>query len=205
MKKILLLAFLSSSLVIGQKIKIEKSHLIIPPKQIVKIDYPLYKGYNVKIWNKSKFDIDVSAHDRNTDSLSKAFGLKKNSSVQLYINKGMYIQFKNRFLTSLKVEYSLQKKSSINKKATKTLTTQRAFYLENNTAQILSLLIPGVISPNLNPFSRSGVNLPNGQKIYLKMKNKKLLILSVTDSISHGARIDLATLINKALSNEKQQ
>ena len=82
----------------------------------------------------------------------------------------------------------------------KNLTPQRAFYLENNTAQIIPLQIPGVMNPNLKPFSRSGVDLKNGQKIFLSLRNKKVLILTVTDTIVHGTRIDVASLINKALN-----
>ena len=73
--------------------------------------------------------------------------------------------------------------------------------MENNTAQSIPLRIPGVMNPNLSPFSRSGVNLKNGQKIYLNFKGKNILILNVTDSIKHGDRIDIATLINKAFNN----
>ena len=56
------------------------------------------------------------------------------------------------------------------------------------------------MDPNLNPFSRSGVDLKNGQEIYLKINNKKLLILTVTDTIPHGARIDVASLVNNTLN-----
>ena len=202
MKKLLFLALLFPSIFLGQKFKIEKSHLIIPSKQIVRVDYPLYKGYSVKIWNKSNFDIDVSTHNRNTDSLSKDLVVEKKSSIQITIDKAMYLQFTNRFLTSLKIEYTLEKGNlAINKKR-KVLTPQRAFYLENNTSQILQLYIPGVISPKLNPFTRSGVDLKKKKKVYLKMMDEKLLILTVTDRISNGDRFDLATLINKALNNK---
>ena len=61
--------------------------------------------------------------------------------------------------------------------------------------------IPGIMNPKLNPYSRSGVDLPNGQKIYLDLKDNHILILTVTDSIPNGARIDLGTLIDKALNN----
>lgn len=81
------------------------------------------------------------------------------------------------------------------------MTPQRAFYLENNTAQRIPLKIPGVMNPNLSPFSRSGVDLKNGQKIYLDFNGKNILILNVTDSIKHGDRIDVGNLINKALNN----
>lgn len=186
----------------GQQKSKERSQLLIPPKQIVQIDYPFFKGFTTKVWNKSKFEMGVSVHNRKTDSLVKGFGIPKGGTNILTIGTGNYLQFENRFLATLKVEFSLQKGSSGKKKTTQTLTPQRAFYLENNTAQSLPLLIPGVMSPKLNPFSRSGVDLPNGQKVYLKLNGKRVLILTVTDSIKQGVRIDLAELINKALNNE---
>ena len=200
MNKISLFFFLLVSLTFGQKG--ERSQLILPPKQIVQINYPLYQGFNVKIWNKSKFDLGVSARERKTDSLVKGFGLDSGSSAVLEVNKGLYLQFENRYLASLKVEYTLQKGVEGKKKSTKPLTPQRAFYLENNTAQSIPLRIPGVMNPNLSPFSRSGVDLPNGQQIFLDLNGKRILLLTVTDSIPHGARIDVANLINKALNEQ---
>ena len=200
MNKISLFFFLLVSLAFGQKG--ERPQLILPPKQIVQINYPLYQGFNGKIWNKSKFDLGVSAREQKTDSLVKGFGLDLGSSAVLEVNKGLYLQFENRYLASLKVEYTLQKGVEGKKKSTKPLTPQRAFYLENNTAQSIPLRIPGVMNPNLSPCSRSGVDLPNGQQIFLDLNGKRILLLTVTDSIPHGARIDVANLINKALNEQ---
>ena len=177
-----------------------RSELILPPKQIVQINYPLFKGFIVKIWNESKYVIGVSARDKKTDSLRKSFGLEKGSRAILEVDEDQYLQFENRFLTPIKVAYMLEKGTPGSKKTNRPLTPQRAFYLENNTAQTLPLRIPGVMNPNLEPFSRSGVDLPNGQKIYLELKGKRILLLTVTDTIPHGARIDIARLIEKALN-----
>jgi hypothetical protein len=200
MWKPFLLFVLFYNLAVGQQGSKDRSQLLIPPKQLVQIDYPLIKGYTVKLWNKSKFELGVSVRDRKTDSLVKGFGMSKGTSNQLTVTEGNYLQFENRFLAILKVEFRLLKGVPGNKKTVKALTPQRAFYLENNTAQSLPLIIPGVMKPNLNPFSRSGVNLPNGQNIYLNLNGKRILILTVTDSIKQGDRIDLARLINKALN-----
>jgi hypothetical protein len=200
MNKLVIVCFLAFSAAFGQKEA--RSQLVIPPKQVVQINYPLYKGFNVKIWNESKFVVGVTARDQVTDSIVKSFGLEKGGTTLLEVNEGLFLQFENRFLAPIKVAYALRKGSSGKKKSTEPLTPQRAFYLENNTAQSLPLRIPGVMNPNLSPFSRSGVDLPNGQKIYLDLKGKKILILTVTDSIPHGARIDVATLIEKALNQE---
>ena len=199
MFKLIVIYFFTISFVFSQKGT--RSQLIIPPKQIVQIDYPLYKGFNVRIWNQSKFLVGFSSRDKETDSVHKSFDLKNGNSILFEVNQGDYLQFENRFLASLKVAYNIQKGSFGKKKPIQPLTPQRAFYLVNNTAQTLPLRIPGIMNPRLNPYSRSGVDLPNGQKIYLDLKDNQILILTVTDSIPNGARIDLANLIDKALNN----
>ena len=199
MKRTLLIILFTPLLIYSQRI--ETSKILIPPKQIIQINYPLLRNYNLKIWNKSKLDLTISTHKKETDSIIKKFVLVKDSSALLSISNKMYIQFENKYLANIKVEYSFQNGTSIKKNKIKSLTSQRAFYLENNTAQRIPLRIPGIMNPNLSPFSRTGVNLKNGQKIYLDFNGKRILILEVTDSIKHGDRIDIATLINKAINN----
>lgn len=199
MKRILFISLFAPVLIFSQRIEVSK--ILIPPKQIVQINYPLFRYYNLKIWNKSKFDLTISTHEQKTDSIIKKFIMEKGSSALLSISNEMYIQFKNKYLANLKVEYSFQNGPSVKKNKIKSLTPQRAFYLENNTAQRIPLIIPGVMNPNLSPFSRSGVDLKNGQKIFLDFNGKNILILNVTDSIKHGDRIDVGNLINKALNN----
>ncbi|PWH11501.1 hypothetical protein DEJ39_04215 [Bacteroidetes bacterium SCGC AAA795-G10] len=198
MKKIVLLISFNFLFVFGQKP--ELSELVIPPKQIVRVDYPLFNAFKTKIYNKSKFFLGISLLSREKDSLCENHKLEKGKSRSLVVRGDQYLQFENRYLTSLKVAFTLEKGNQISNKSEKNLTPQRAFYLENNTAQIIPLQIPGVMNPNLKPFSRSGVDLKNGQKIFLSLRNKKILILTVTDTIAHGTRIDVASLINKALN-----
>ena len=179
----------------------ERSQIIIPPKQIVQINHPMSKGFYVKIWNKSKLEIVVSSRVRDTDSLLKSLILEKGSSSVLEVKQGSYLQLENKYYSSLKLEYIPIKGAGWKGNSQELLTPQRSFYLENNTAQSIPLRIPGIMNPSLSPFSRSGVDLPNGQKVYLDLNGKYVLILTVTDSIYQGARIDIATLINKAINH----
>ena len=197
-KTFLLITVLNLFFVFGQASYV--SEISIPPKQIVRIEYPLSKTFKTKIFNKSKFFLGISLLNRENDSLYKSLSIEKGGSRTLIVSDSHYLQFENRYLGSLKVVYAIEKGIQQSNKSAKNLTLQRAFYLENNTAQKIPLHIPGVMDPNLNPFSRSGVDLKNGQEIYLKINNKKLLILIVTDTIPHGARIDVASLVNNALN-----
>ena len=202
MKHLCLLLVLCSTSLIAQKQNMERSTVVIPPKQVVQIDYPYYKGFVVKLWNKAKFDVGVSAREHDTDSLRKGFGLSKGANATLNIPAEMYLQLENRFLAPLKVEYVVYKGKPVKRKAGPA-TPQRGFYLVNSTAQSIPLKIPGIMNPNLSPFSKSGVDLPIGQKILLNVAGKDLLLLTVTDTIPKGARVNVADLIDRALNPEE--
>lgn len=199
MKKLIFLFVLCLQMVCAQKNKTEKSILIIPPKQVVQLDYPYFKGFVVKLWNKSKFDLGVTARSHTTDSLVKGFGLAKGANATLSVPATSYLQLENRFLAPQRVEYWVYKGAPPKKKGS-ALTPQRGFYLVNTTAQSIPLRIPGIMNPNLSPFSKSGVDLPIGQKILLKRGGTDLEILTVTDTIPKGARINVADLIDRALN-----
>lgn len=203
MKQLSILLFFCAFLGFAQKYQQEKSTIILSPKQVIQLDYPNFKGYVVKIWNKSKFDLGVSARLKENDSIKKGFGLSKGANATLAIEEEMYLQFENRFLAPLKVEYIVFKGKLGKKKVGRPATPQQGFYFVNTTAQSLPLKIPGIMNPNLSPFSKSGVDLPIGQKIYLKTPGKDLLIFTVTDTIPKGARINVADLIDKALNLEE--
>jgi len=59
---------------------------------------------------------------------------------------------------------------------TQPIETQKesvSFTLKNNTAKSIPLVIPGVMKPNLSPFSSSGVTVKVGQEFYYFSKSKK--------------------------------
>ncbi len=70
------------------------------------------------------------------------------------------------------------------------------FTLRNTTAKSIPLKIPGVMNPNLSPFSNSGVGLKIGQKIFFTNKGKKTLLLSVTEDLADQT-LDVAKLIRE--------
>lgn len=71
-----------------------------------------------------------------------------------------------------------------------------SFQLINNSVKSIPLIIPGVMNPNLSPFSNSGVSLKPGQKIYFKKKMKRYLLLEV-DETYRDKKVDVANLIKK--------
>ncbi len=194
-----------TSMMFAQKEKdLPRSTIIIPPKQVVVINYPLLKGYTIKLWNESNFDVEVSARNQETDSIYKSISVAKNKQTRFNIDHDQYLQLENRFFASLKIEYIIFKGPP--GKGNKTTSARTAgFYLVNTTRQTLPIHIPGIMSPRLSPFTNTGVELPLGQKIFLKTPQENLLILTVTDTIQKGARIDVADLIDAALNREDDE
>lgn len=70
------------------------------------------------------------------------------------------------------------------------------FTLHNGSAKSIYLNIPGVMNPNLSPVSNSGVDLAVGQKIFFFVKNKKYLLLEVTEDLA-GKRLVVDDLIRE--------
>lgn len=70
------------------------------------------------------------------------------------------------------------------------------FKLRNLGAKAILLNIPDVMNPNLTAFSSSTVSLEKGQKIFFYAKNKKFLLLEVTDELE-GSKISVNSLIKK--------
>ncbi|WP_235298779.1 hypothetical protein [Portibacter marinus] len=71
-----------------------------------------------------------------------------------------------------------------------------SFTLHNETSQSIPLKIPGVMNPNLSPFSDSGVSLKIGQKVYFKYLGKKVLLLTAHENLE-GKKLNVGALINK--------
>lgn len=78
------------------------------------------------------------------------------------------------------------------------------FTLRNNSLKSIPLIIPGVMQPNLSPFSNSGVNLKVGQKILFKYRGKRRLLLKVTPELD-GDTLNIPKLIKEQKQNIDKQ
>ena len=69
---------------------------------------------------------------------------------------------------------------------------------ENKSAVSIPLEIPGVMNPNLNPHSKSGISLDKGQKVFFKYKGKRTLLLEITNQ-KDGETLVINELIAKRI------
>jgi hypothetical protein len=90
------------------------------------------------------------------------------------------------------------------------LFSQQTVHLtfHNGSLKSIPLVIPGVMNPNLNPLSNSGVGLAYGQEVFYFIngdKRKKALLFVVGDQFKEGEVLEINQLIdikNKALKNQ---
>lgn len=89
------------------------------------------------------------------------------------------------------------------------LLSQQTVHLtfRNMSLKSIPLVIPGVMNPNLNLLSNSGVELAFGQEVFYFIngdKRKKALLLVVGDQFKDGEVLEIDALIKekkKALKN----
>lgn len=62
--------------------------------------------------------------------------------------------------------------------------------LLNNSAKSIPLEIPGVMNPNLSPFSESGVSIPEGTVVYFFVKKKKYPLVTITNGMEKVIIVD---------------
>ena len=72
-----------------------------------------------------------------------------------------------------------------------------SFTMRNETAQSIPLIIPGVMNPNLSPFSNSRVRLKIGQQINFRKGLKTYTLLTVSPAIEEGAVLEIGTLLKE--------
>ncbi len=172
--------------------------LTIPANKKIDLDYPDYIRYSVELKNKSRKEIEVRVKSRTTGEFFSGFGLAPKGEATVTVNNQGILEIKNPSDKDVKVAMSSPEEQD----ATRPLTSASSvsFTLHNSSAKSIPLVIPGVMNPNLSPFSNSGVDLEMGQEIFFKVKSKKYLLLMVDDLIAPGARIDVPKLIKQRKS-----
>lgn len=184
----MIFASLLLSLQLGKKEKIE-----VPAMKAVELTYQEFASFDVNISSTSKTPIDVSVIDPKTKKQVQGFGLGSYGNAVVSVNPDHILRLKNNSLNdmNLSIEFVERKPYTYNPENAPEIN----FTLHNSSLKSIPLIIPNVMNPNLSPMSNSGVSLKVGQKIYFRDGAKKVLILTVDESIKPGDKIDMAKLV----------
>lgn len=169
----------------------------VPAMKTLKLAYDAYAGKSVKIFNRSDRQIDISVIDRETGKQVKGFGLNKKASEVVYIDEGLVLTLRNNTLKPIEVDLKIVTTQNEPKSKGDVYIT---FTMRNSSAKSIPLMIPGVMNPNLSPFSNSGVSLKIGQKVYFKHNGRKEVLLTVDETIENGQKLDMAAVVKSRKS-----
>lgn len=159
------------------------------------IVYVLPEGdYNrVSLHNKSDKELRVQIINLENSKETGGFGLAAQGKVAVDLNPQKGLRLLNPNAQAVRVLCTAQKQT----KNTRLQSNLKEidFTLVNSSAKSIPLIIPNVMNPNLSPFSKSGVRLEVGQKIYLRRGLSRQLIFQVPDTLSDGVQLDISALL----------
>ena len=169
-----------------------KNTLIIPPKKHVSVHLEESLPANVFIKNKGVGKIEVSVNYVKNQRQISGFGLDGHGTGEILIKKNCVLQFKNGNDFKKVVQFKLEDITG-----TKEQVAVREIKLKliNDSYSSISLIIPGVMSPNLSPNSTSNVKLKIGQEIIFKKNMSKSIIFTVSEENEDGDKIYINKLI----------
>lgn len=169
----------------------------IPANKNIQINNKGMNSYEATIKNKSFLDLEVAVIDSKTKEKTSGFGLGKKAKVEVIVSDGKTLHISNPTNKSARVKIDHKRMGTNQIFNPKSSNDYVSFTLVNNTAKSIPLIIPTVMNPNLSPFSKSGVDLKFGQKVFFRAKGKRHILLIVNDKIKDGDQIKVGKLLKQ--------
>lgn len=189
MKNFILFCLLNGTL----SVAFSRTIVTIPAMQTKELQLAQYAPQSLRLINASGQLLEVQVVNPENGKFMQGFGLGARAEATLQIPEGQVLVLKNPTTKELIVKIDVNESPlPIQEEAE---GPQINFTLRNSSLRSIPLIIPGVMNPNLNPMSSSGVTLRVGQKIYLKSSQGKRLILTVDHTIQPGDQVDIAKLL----------
>jgi len=170
----------------------------IPANDSVQLENPSDGMYEAILSNRSFKSLEVKVLNKQSNEVIRGFGLGRRGNAEILVEEDAILVLTNDGDQTVKVEVDYRSTSP--EQWTRS-PLAISFTLANNSAKSIPLVIPGVMNPNLSPFSKSGVDLQIGQEIYFKKKGKNRLLLVVDESIANGDIIDVGKLVKKRMKD----
>ena len=172
-----------------------KNILIIPPKNHVSLHLEESLPADILIKNKGMGKLAVSVNYAKNQRQISGFGLDGSTTGKILVKKNCVLQFKNENTFEKVVHFKVE---DISKKKEQVAVREINLELINKSSKSISLIIPGIMSPNLLPNSTSNVKLKIGQEIIFKKYLNKSIIYTVSEKNEDGDKIYINELIEMA-------
>jgi hypothetical protein len=171
-----------------------QTNLTIAPNQSIQLNYPTIEDLAIEIKNLSNQPLDIATIQTVSGEQLSGFGLAPKGRATIAIHSLALLQISNN--TSSKAEIAINP-ISLPDPEENPEDLYISFTMRNETAQSIPLIIPGVMNPNLSPFSNSGVRLKIGQQINFRQGRKTYTLLTVSPDIEEGAFLEIGALLKE--------
>ena len=171
-----------------------QTNLTIAPNQSIQLNYPTIEDLAIEIKNLSNQPLDITTIQTVSGEQLSGFGLAPKGRATIAIPSLALLQISNN--TSSKAEIAINP-ISLPDPEENPEDLYISFTMRNETAQSIPLIIPGVMNPNLSPFSNSGVRLKIGQQINFRQGRKTYTLLTVSPDIEEGAFLEIGALLKE--------
>ena len=171
-----------------------QTNLTIAPNQSIQLNYPTIEDLAIEIKNLSNQPLDIATIQTVSGEQLSGFGLAPKGRATISVPSLALLQISNN--TPAKAEIAINP-ISLPAPEENPEDLYISFTLRNETAQSIPLIIPGVMNPNLSPFSNSGVRLKLGQQINFRQGLKTYTLLTVSPDIEEGAVLEIGALLKE--------
>ena len=171
-----------------------QTNLTIAPNQSLQLNYPTIEDLAIEIKNLSNQPLDIATIQTVSGEQLSGFGLAPKGRATISVPSLALLQISNN--TPAKAEIAINP-ISLPAPEENPEDLYISFTLRNETAQSIPLIIPGVMNPNLSPFSNSGVRLKLGQQINFRQGLKTYTLLTVSPDTEEGAVLEIGALLKE--------
>ena len=171
-----------------------QTNLTIAPNQSIQLNYPTIEDLAIEIKNLSNQPLDIATIQTVSGEQLSGFGLAPKGRATISVPSLALLQISNN--TPAKAEIAINP-ISLPAPEENPEDLYISFTLRNETAQSIPLIIPGVMNPNLSPFSNSGVRLKLGQQINFRQGLKTYTLLTVSPDTEEGAVLEIGALLKE--------
>ena len=171
-----------------------QTNLTIAPNQSLQLNYPTIEDLAIEIKNLSNQPLDIATIQTVSGEQLSGFGLAPKGRATISVPSLALLQISNN--SPAKAEIAINP-ISLPALEENPEDLYISFTFRNETAQSIPLIIPGVMNPNLSPFSNSGVRLKIGQQINFRQGLKTYTLLTVSPNIEEGAVLEIGALLKE--------
>ena len=168
-----------------------EEHVTLAAGQEVRLRFSSDQVTEVALQTSAQAGVAVRVERVSDRSFVRGFGMSKSSREKVLVEGDAILVLTNESNSPVEVQYQTAQGYVAPAKDSNGVSLT----FHNGSVTSIPLIIPGVMNPNLNPLSDSGVTLGYGQKVFFKEKGKQYLLFEIDETFKDGDQLEIQDLI----------